>query len=910
MFHTRSRWSVLAVPAAAVLLVGAAATAPATGAAATSRTAGTAAGPSAVTSTSHVSQVRLRASTSSLPHSAVHHGGGAVNLTESGALQRYANRSDSPRPKVVRNASGQRVMARAAAPSWLPHVTGSPVSSTRPGAVRGQEGLNEYDNEKYAGFSTEPPDQGLCAGGGHSLEMINSTVRVYSSSGTPQGTAYLNDFFKEPGYQFTTDPSCVFDAGNGRYYATELTLDVNPKTGNLTGKNWLDLAVSKTSDPRGGWNIYTIDVTDNGTGGTPKHRDCPCVGDFPHLATDSHGVFLTTNEYPFSSDPGLFGNNFNGAQVYALSKTKTASGAAHVAVVHFEDVRVPSTSGPIRPGFTLWPAQAAGTGYARENNGTIYFVSSFAAEEARPSDFTGHANQVGSWWIANTASLDTTPHLSLEEKTLSTGDYGIPPLANQKSGPVPLRDCVATQCEPGLGGPYLAEQEGGLDSSDTRPLTAVYVNGTVLSALDTAMQVSGNVQSGFEWFAIHAAGPGSTMSNHGYVGVDRGNAIFPSIATDGSGNGYVGFTLSGDSWYPSAGYTTWSSRPGSTLHVAGAGAAPQDGFCEYLAFNCAGTDPPGIRPRWGDYGYAAWDGSRFYLANEYIAHRCTFSTFRKTTPAVRRGRSTATSRPTSSSCPDQQMSRVSSVVPAGLRRRVKLRAHQGSTYTCPFCHYGARDLRPHGHDFAVLRERQVVGGGVRPSACYSCNSSDRERLVFFYLKDELGFFDEPQTKRVLHIAPEKRLSRMMLGLGFGDYVCGDLFTEGYRHPAHVRNIDVMDIPYDDDTFDLVLCNHVLEHIETDDVAIRELARVLKPGGTAILQVPISASSAETFEDFSVVGPREREQTFGQFDHVRIYGQDYVDRLRKGGFTVERVNVSEKYARYGVNPDEELFVCSK
>jgi SAM-dependent methyltransferase len=256
------------------------------------------------------------------------------------------------------------------------------------------------------------------------------------------------------------------------------------------------------------------------------------------------------------------------------------------------------------------------------------------------------------------------------------------------------------------------------------------------------------------------------------------------------------------------------------------------------------------------------------------------------------------------------MRKLTSIAPAGLRRRIKLRLHQGSTYTCPFCQYSAKDLRPHGHDFAVLEERQVVGGGVRPSACYSCGSSDRERLIYFYLKDERDFFTEPQDKKVLHIAPEKRLSRFMLGVGFGEYVCGDLFTEGYNHPTHVQNIDVNEIPFEDDTFDLILCNHVLEHIPTDDVAIKELARVLKPGGTAILQVPISANSAETFEDFTVVDPKEREQTFGQFDHVRIYGQDYVTRLERGGFGVDRVNLSEKYARYGVNPDEELFVCSK
>jgi hypothetical protein len=559
-----------------------------------------------------------------LPHSVRHHGGGAVNLTEDGKLQRFVNRSLSPRPRVVRNARGARVMASGATPSWLPEVTPRRVATSRPGARAGWAGLDEADNETFAGFSLEPPDQGLCAGPGHVFEMINSVVRVYSPGGAPQGTASLNDFFKEPAYQFTTDPSCVYDFGSRRYYATELTLEVDQATGDLTGRNWLDLAVSKTSDPRGGWNIYSIDVTDDGTGGTPAHADCPCVGDFPHLATDANGVFLTTNEYPFSGN-GLFGNGFNGAQVYALSKGAVATGAGSVDVVRFEDVQVPSSD---MVGFTLWPAQAAGTGYDRRHRGTIYFVSSFAAEEARPTDFDGHASQIGLWWIANTASLRTAnPRLHLAERTLRSGSYGIPPLSNQKPGPVPLRDCIVTQCADDLGGPYTPEQEGGLDSSDTRPLTAAYVNGRVISALDTAMQVNGSLQAGFEWFRVRAAGARSRMAGHGYVGVDRGNAIYPAVATNRRGRGYVGFTVAGAKWYPSAGYATWSARPGATLHLAAAGAAPEDGFCEYLAFDCANTDPPMIRPRWGDYGYAAWNGRRFFVANEYIAHRCTFSEF-------------------------------------------------------------------------------------------------------------------------------------------------------------------------------------------------------------------------------------------------------------------------------------------
>jgi hypothetical protein len=257
----------------------------------------------------------------------------------------------------------------------------------------------------------------------------------------------------------------------------------------------------------------------------------------------------------------------------------------------------------------------------------MYFASSFAAEEARPTDFSGHASELGTWWLANTASLDSTPALVLGERTVAVPSYAIPPLSNQKAGPVPLRDCLAVQCVKGLGDPYVPEQEGGLDSSDTRVLTARYVNGTVYAALDTAMQVSGNLQAGFEWFGVRAAGAGSALRSGGYVGVSDGNAVFPSVTTDAGGRGYVGFTLSGDRWYPSAGYTTWAAGPGAALHVAARGAAPEDGFCEYRAFNCGGTDTPTNRPRWGDYSYGAWDGRHFFVANEYIAHSCRYSEF-------------------------------------------------------------------------------------------------------------------------------------------------------------------------------------------------------------------------------------------------------------------------------------------
>lgn len=255
------------------------------------------------------------------------------------------------------------------------------------------------------------------------------------------------------------------------------------------------------------------------------------------------------------------------------------------------------------------------------------------------------------------------------------------------------------------------------------------------------------------------------------------------------------------------------------------------------------------------------------------------------------------------------MGKLTSIVPAKVRRTVKLWLHRGSAVTCPFCGYQARDMVMSGHDLPVLREKQVIGAGRRPVNCYRCGSSDRARLVYLYLRDTVGF-GRAASMRVLHVAPEKVLRETLSEVGFGEYVCGDLLADGYQYPDWVQHLDATDIQFDDDTFDVIICNHVLEHIPDDRRAMNELRRVLKPGGVAVLQVPIAANSAETVEDPSIDDAAERERQFGQWDHVRLYGQDYIERLRSAGFQVDRVDVTAQYATFGVNPDEELFVATK
>jgi SAM-dependent methyltransferase len=231
-------------------------------------------------------------------------------------------------------------------------------------------------------------------------------------------------------------------------------------------------------------------------------------------------------------------------------------------------------------------------------------------------------------------------------------------------------------------------------------------------------------------------------------------------------------------------------------------------------------------------------------------------------------------------------------------------------YECPFCNQTSKGLIQIGFEFPVLKQKKVIGGGRRFAGCKVCGSNDRDRLIFIYLREIKRLFDTDKETKILHIAPEEKLSGQLLKAGFETYICGDFFADGYTYPAHVQNINVLNIPYPDNTFDLVICNHVLEHIEDDRKAMSELRRVLKTNGQAILQVPISKNSEITIEDFSMSDPKQREIIFGQSDHLRIYGQDYTGRLQQSGFNVQRLNISKKYRKYGLNPDEDIFICEK
>ncbi|HKX39581.1 MAG TPA: hypothetical protein VJO99_00360 [Burkholderiaceae bacterium] len=516
-------------------------------------------------------------------------------------------------------------------------IAGDDRQSAGPQLVASFDGLTLRDQRLANGgnqFTVEPPDQGLCVGNGFIVESVNDVIRVYDRHGQAlTGTVDLNTFY---GYApainratgtfgpSLTDPSCYYDPQVNRFFQVILTIEVNPATGDATGANHLDLAVSSSGDPRGSWTIYRIPVQDDGTQGTPVHAQCPCLGDYPHIGADAHGLYLTTNEFPFSG-------GFNGAQIYALSKQDLVRGAASVTLVQI-DTNDHLLEG--NPGFTVWPAVSPSGDFATANRGTEYFLSSLAV-------FTesGNENRLRVWALGNTRSLETnTPDVTLVDNTVTVRSYGVPPLSNQKAGATPLADCIndTTLVTPfGVGcwnylftsKPPAAAAPELLDSNDSRMQQVYYAGGRLYGALDTVVNVRGGQQAGIAYYAIRPfAHPGSVIGiveTQGKIGVAGNNANYPAIAVRPDGVGAIAFTLVGADHYPSAAYVRMGPNGhGGPVQIAAEGKGPADGFTGYEAYN-----PGTANARWGDYGAAVVDGGDVWIASEYIGQTCSLSAY-------------------------------------------------------------------------------------------------------------------------------------------------------------------------------------------------------------------------------------------------------------------------------------------
>jgi hypothetical protein len=504
-----------------------------------------------------------------------------------------------------------------------PAVAGSvPVPATSVAAE--WEGLNHFDTRfgSSAGndqFSTEPPDQGLCVGNGYVFESVNSVLAVYSTSGALlKGPTAINEFYGYPlAFNRTTgiagpdvfDPTCYYDAATNRFFQVAVTLLVD-SAGNYTGATRIEVAVSKTGNPTGSWNLYHVDFT--------AAQDV--FPDYPHIGADANGFYVTINNYPFSTD------GYNGVDIYAFSKSQLAAGAASV---NLSTTFIPESQNA----FTVWPAQSPGTGsFATANGGTEYFLSSDAV-----FNNSGSSSQVLLWSLTKTNTLNNNPAVVLHKATVPVATYAVPDPAVQREGNAPLRDCLndTKLIIQGLGSGcwrffFAAQQQPAhnevlakLDTNDTRMQQVSYAGGKVWGALDTA--VSGPNRAGIAWYAITPSLTGGgvlqgAVAAQGIVADANGNnVVYPALAVTAAGKGVMGFTLVGPDYFPSAAYVTLDTTGAGAIQVAELGLDSQDGFSGYKAFG----NPP--RPRWGDYGAAAVDGTSIWLASEYIANACSYS---------------------------------------------------------------------------------------------------------------------------------------------------------------------------------------------------------------------------------------------------------------------------------------------
>ncbi|WP_426090945.1 class I SAM-dependent methyltransferase [Flavobacterium sp. DSR3-2] len=247
-------------------------------------------------------------------------------------------------------------------------------------------------------------------------------------------------------------------------------------------------------------------------------------------------------------------------------------------------------------------------------------------------------------------------------------------------------------------------------------------------------------------------------------------------------------------------------------------------------------------------------------------------------------------------------------------------ALKGTTFTDPIDGKSFKMFLPYGYG----TQRNNV---LSPSTL----SLERHRLLWLYLNKETDFFQpelvsgssvanikriklrDAETNsalKVLHFAPEQAFYKLFRNQKNLDYTTTDLFS-----PLADVKADICNLPFEDNQYDVILCNHVLEHIPDDTKAMQELYRVLKPGGMAILQIPQDLSRATTFADDTITDQKERAKIFGQYDHVRIYGRDYFDKLRSIGFKVIEEDYTDKIApelvkKYCLAKGEIIPICFK
>ena len=518
---------------------------------------------------------------------------GQVNLSslaKSGHRAPVAtHRQGAPISRKAAESSGFHVVDNAIAahrPKGIPK--NSPSTATTgltTKNVPGETGFSAMGEVQQAstvgGADLEPPDQGLCVGGGYVVEFINNALAIYNRSGSqllaPVGSAQV---FAQPTTDFFSDPRCYYDAPTKRWFLQEFIVGTVNSSGQEVTPSVQFEAVSNTQDPTGTYTVYSWDTTDAST------SHCPCFGDYDNLGADANGIYVATDEF------GITGG-FNGVIIYAISKEQLENVAQTGIVPPVFGYRI--THDPFgQPEIIAPTSTPPGAKFATN---TEYFV------ESNPDQLSDNHVQV--YALNDTSGLTaiSSGPPSLFRTTVTTEKYSFPPNATQKPGPRPL-------------GQAFQDPAGTIQTDFDAEMEPTFTNGLLHAQLASATS-SGT--SGADWFIMKPTVSGTTLSasvvHQGSVQVKGVGLLYPYTAVNAKGNGYLLFSLSGHNNYPSPAYIAYGATgPSGPVRIATPGTAPEDGFTCYAAF--VGPNYGGCR--WGDYSGGVAMNGRIYMAAEMI----------------------------------------------------------------------------------------------------------------------------------------------------------------------------------------------------------------------------------------------------------------------------------------------------
>jgi hypothetical protein len=452
--------------------------------------------------------------------------------------------------------------------------------------VPGEMGFSALGDVQQAdtpgGLDLEPPDQGLCAGNGYVIELINNALAVYDQYGDQViRPVAATAVFLQPKTDFFSDPRCYYDAPTHRWFLQEFVVGTVNSAGKEATPSLQFEAVSNGSDPTGSWTVWSWNTTDAGVKG------CPCFGDYDNLGVDDNGIYVATDEF------GVATSAYNGVIIYAISKAQleTVSQTGIVPPVFGYRLR----SDPFGQPYIVAPTSTPPSASFAPN--TEYFVES---NSNRASD---HHLLVYALHDTSQLTAVSSGPPSLYRTEVTTEPYAFPPDAVQKAGPRPL-------------GQAYQDPAGQLQADFNAEMEPTYTDGHIYAELDTA---TAGGSDGVDWFILSPKLSGSTLSasvlHQGTVAVHDTSLLYPYTAVDYAGVGYLLFSMSGPHTYPSPGYIRYGADgPTGPVIAATAGAAPEDSFTCYSAF--VGPNYGGCR--WGDYSMGVVMSGRVYMATEYI----------------------------------------------------------------------------------------------------------------------------------------------------------------------------------------------------------------------------------------------------------------------------------------------------